>query len=44
MRVSVAKAAEEEIAVLLEGRTLPEFRREFGIAELLGAGRAARCR
>ena len=33
--VSVAKAAEEEIAVLLEGRTLREFRREFGIAELL---------
>ncbi|MFI5314760.1 MAG: PfkB family carbohydrate kinase [Myxococcota bacterium] len=34
-RVSVAKAAEEEIAVLLEGKTLPEFRREFSIAELL---------
>ncbi len=33
--VDVAKAAEEEIAVLLEGRTLPEFRRQFSIAELL---------
>jgi len=33
--VAVAKAAEEEIAVLLEGRTLPEFRRQFSIAELL---------
>jgi len=33
--VSVAKAAEEEIAVLLEGMTLEEFRREFGLAELL---------
>jgi 1D-myo-inositol 3-kinase len=33
--VSVAKAAEEEITVLLEGRTLPEFRRQFGIEELL---------
>ena len=35
VRVAVAKAAEEEIAVLLEGRTLVDFRREFGIAELL---------
>jgi len=33
--VSVAKAAEEEIAVLLEGMTLEEFRHEFGLAELL---------
>jgi sugar/nucleoside kinase (ribokinase family) len=33
--VSVAKAAEEEIAVLLEGMTLEEFRREFRLAELL---------
>jgi sugar/nucleoside kinase (ribokinase family) len=33
--VSVAKAAEEEIAVLLEGMTLEEFRREFALAELL---------
>jgi sugar/nucleoside kinase (ribokinase family) len=33
--VSVAKAAEEEIAVFLEGMTLEEFRREFGLAELL---------
>lgn len=35
VQVSVAKAAEEEIAVLLEGRSLEEFRREFGLAELL---------
>jgi 1D-myo-inositol 3-kinase len=35
VQVAVAKAAEEEIAVLLEGRTLDEFRRAFGIAELL---------
>ncbi|MGH2901392.1 MAG: hypothetical protein ACRDMZ_22130, partial [Solirubrobacteraceae bacterium] len=33
--VSVAKAGEEELAVVLEGRTLEEFRREFGLAELL---------
>jgi sugar/nucleoside kinase (ribokinase family) len=33
--VSVAKAAEEEIAVLLEGMSLEEFRREFALAELL---------
>jgi len=35
VHVAVAKAAEEEIAVLLEGMTLGEFRREFGLAELL---------
>ncbi len=33
--VSVAKAAEEEIAVLLEGLTLREFQREHAIPELL---------
>jgi len=33
--VSVAKAAEEEIAVLLEGRTLREFQRDLAIGELL---------
>ncbi len=33
--VSVAKAAEEEIAVLLEGKSLEEFRRQFGLEELL---------
>lgn len=33
--VSVAKAAEEEIAVLLEGMTLREFQREYAIPELL---------
>jgi sugar/nucleoside kinase (ribokinase family) len=33
--VSVAKASEEEIAVLLEGRSLEAFRSEFGLAELL---------
>lgn len=33
--VSVAKAAEEEIAVLLEGMTFTEFRREFALQELL---------
>lgn len=33
--VSVAKAAEEEIAVLLEGMTLEAFREEFGLEELL---------
>jgi 1D-myo-inositol 3-kinase len=34
-RVTVAKAAEEEIAVLLEGRTLAELAREHRIPELL---------
>ena len=34
-QVSVAKASEEELAVLLEGRSLEEFRSEFGLAELL---------
>ena len=33
--VCVAKAGEEELAVVLEGRSLDEFRREFGLAELL---------
>ena len=33
--VSVAKASEEELAVLLEGRSLEAFRSEFGLAELL---------
>lgn len=33
--VSIAKASEEELAVLLEGRSLEEFRREFDLAELL---------
>jgi len=33
--VSVAKAAEEEIAVLLDGMSLAEFRREFALDELL---------
>lgn len=35
VQVAVAKAAEEEVAVLLEGRTLEDFRREFAVAELL---------
>ncbi|HTO09489.1 MAG TPA: PfkB family carbohydrate kinase [Myxococcota bacterium] len=33
--VSVAKAAEEEIAVLLEGMTLRAFQREYALPELL---------
>ncbi|HTO68513.1 MAG TPA: PfkB family carbohydrate kinase [Myxococcota bacterium] len=33
--VSVAKAAEEEIAALLEGMALGEFRRAYGLDELL---------
>ncbi len=33
--VSVAKASEEELAVLLEGRSLEAFRSEYGLAELL---------
>jgi fructokinase len=33
--VSVAKASEEELAVLLEGRSLEAFRSQFGLAELL---------
>ena len=35
VHVAVAKAAEEEIAVLREGMSLGEFRREFALAELL---------
>jgi len=33
--VAVAKASEEELAVLLEGRSLEEFRAAFGVAELV---------
>jgi sugar/nucleoside kinase (ribokinase family) len=33
--VSVAKASEDELAVVLEGRSLEAFRSEFGLAELL---------
>ncbi len=33
--VSVAKASEEELAVLLEGRSFEAFRRDFDLAELL---------
>lgn len=33
--VSVVKASEEELAVLLEGRSLEAFRSEFGLGELL---------
>jgi 1D-myo-inositol 3-kinase len=35
VHVAVAKAAEEEIAVLREGMTLGELRREYALAELL---------
>jgi sugar/nucleoside kinase (ribokinase family) len=34
-RVAVAKAAQEEIEVLLEGRDLEAFRRDFGLSELI---------
>jgi sugar/nucleoside kinase (ribokinase family) len=35
VHVSVAKASEEELAVLLEGRSLEAFRSDLGLAELL---------